>query len=106
MHRFSLIFLFFSYFPAAFAATNSAIPAPAKLGSCVGCHGKTGIAPFKSYPNLNGQNAEYMVLALKAYQNGSRKNAQMQGVVGMLSDADIRALSAYYAAQSPGNSAP
>jgi len=104
--RFSLVFLFASYFQAAFAAANSTVPAPAKLGSCVGCHGKTGIATIKSFPNLNGQNAEYMVLALKAYQNGSRKNAQMQGVVGMLSDADIRALSAYYAAQSPGNSAP
>ena len=106
MHRFSLVFLILSYFPAASAGTNNTQPAPAKLGACVGCHGKTGVALIKSYPNLGGQNAEYMVLALKAYQNGSRKNAQMQGVVGMLSDTDIRALAAYYAAQTPAKPAP
>jgi cytochrome c553 len=74
---------------------------PAKLGACVGCHGKDGIATIKTYPNLAGQNVEYLELSLRAYQNGERTHSAMRGVVGMLSEADIKALSRYYAEQSP-----
>jgi cytochrome c553 len=97
--RFATLLWLLIYFQCDSAAATNSAPEPAKLGACVGCHGKNGVAIIKSYPNLNGQNAAYMELALKAYQSGNRKNAAMQGIVGMLSEADIRALSSYYAAQ-------
>ena len=106
MVRFATLCLLLFYFQMGTAAAVSAPSEPAKLGACVGCHGKNGVAIIKSYPNLNGQNVEYLELSLKAYQTGARKNAQMQGVVGMLSAADIRALAAYYAAQPAQQAQP
>ena len=72
---------------------------PKKLGLCVGCHGETGRATLAHYPNLHGQNAAYLSQSLQAYRAGTRKNAQMAAVVGLLSAADIEALARWYSAQ-------
>lgn len=51
------------------------------------------------YPNLAGQNAEYLVSALKAYRDKQRQGgmaAIMQMQASNLSDEDIANLAAYY----------
>ncbi len=67
---------------------------------CAECHGETGISLLSNYPNLSGQKFDYLVSALKAYQNGLRKNDTMQAMVTNLSEQDIHNLATYYSQQS------
>ncbi|MYM64375.1 cytochrome c [Pseudomaricurvus sp. HS19] len=67
---------------------------------CAACHGADGKAMIPMYPNLAGQNAQYLEMAIKAYKNGQRTGGQapiMTGMAAPLSDADIANVSAYYA---------
>ena len=76
--------------------------APAKATElCVACHGSDGVGITPQYPSLAGQYADYLERALKDYRDGGRKNPIMGGFVSSLSDADIKALAAYYAEQKP-----
>jgi len=71
----------------------------AKSAVCSTCHGAEGIAIMPVYPNLAGQNAEYLVSALKAYRDKQRQGgmaAIMQMQANNLSDEDIANLAAYY----------
>jgi cytochrome c553 len=80
----------------------------AKAASCAACHssgglrnpGKDGISGAQAWPNLAGQNAEYLVSALKSFQDGSRSHAVMTSVAKTLSASDIDNLAAYYATAS------
>ncbi|WP_370980591.1 cytochrome c [Agaribacterium sp. ZY112] len=86
-----------------FISLNTYAEKPAKEASCAACHGALGAKPITPlYPKLNGQNQAYLEAALKAYKAGDRKGG-MAGVMAAqstgLSDADIKALAAYYAKQ-------
>lgn len=75
-----------------------------KSASCAACHGATGKAVNSIYPNLAGQNADYLALSLHAYKKGERSGGQagvMQAFSSSLSDQDISDLSAYYASLTP-----
>ena len=74
---------------------------PEKVTVCAACHGVDGKATQALYPHLAGQYANYLEQALKEYRAGTRKNPIMAGQAAALTDADIRQLAAYYAAQ-PG----
>ncbi|MCG9596642.1 cytochrome c [Vibrio sp. Isolate25] len=72
----------------------------AKAAVCAACHGADGIAVIPGYPNLKGQNEQYIVSSINAYKNKERTGglaAVMQAQASMLSDADIANLAAYYA---------
>ncbi|HAS6028611.1 cytochrome C biogenesis protein CcsB [Vibrio vulnificus] len=72
----------------------------AKAAVCAACHGADGMATIPGYPNLKGQNEQYLVSAIKAYKNKERNGGLavvMQAQAGMLNDADIANLAAYYA---------
>jgi cytochrome c553 len=86
---------------ALFALSNPLFAADpeagkAKAAVCAGCHGADGIATNPAYPNLAGQNAQYLVAAMKAYKDGSRTNPIMKSMVEALSDADLENIAAYY----------
>lgn len=73
------------------------------LPACEQCHGPNGIGVGDHFPMLSAQSAVYIANALHAWQHGSRHNDPqqlMQSVAGKLNDADIAAVSAWYAAQS------
>jgi len=82
--------------------------AKAAAAGCVACHssgglrnpGKDGISGAQVWPNLAGQNAGYLNLALKSFQEGSRTHAVMTSVAKTLSASDIDNLAAYYATVS------
>lgn len=76
-------------------------PGKEKATGCAGCHGANGVSPIPMYPTIAGQQAEYIVHALKQYRSGERQNAFMSGMAAPLSDADIAALAEFFAAQ-PG----
>ncbi|TFH90661.1 MULTISPECIES: c-type cytochrome [Vibrio] len=72
----------------------------AKAAVCAACHGADGIAMIPGYPNLKGQNEQYLVSSINAYKNKERNGgmaAVMQAQASMLNDADIANLAAYYA---------
>jgi len=69
----------------------------AQSASCVACHGVKGISPNPQWPNLAGQQEQYLVLSLKAYRDGDRNDPIMAPLAKNLSDEDIENLAAYYA---------
>lgn len=74
-------------------------------GVCSACHGAQGHASISSYPNLAGQNKDYLIDALKAYRSKHRSGGQaaiMESQAAGLSDQDIENLAAYYASLKPG----
>jgi cytochrome c553 len=73
----------------------------AKSATCGACHGNNGISMIPMYPNLAGQKEQYMVLQMKAFRDGERKNMVMAPMAAGLSDTDIANLSAYYASLDP-----
>ncbi len=81
---------------ANLAVAGDAAAGKEKSATCVACHGEDGVATQTIYPNLKGQQEEYIVLATKAYRDGARSNDMMKMFVMNLSDADIANLAAYY----------
>ncbi len=88
---------------ALFAALPFAVAAevPEKAAACAACHGEGGAKPIlPDYPVLAGQYANYLEHSLQEYRSGVRKNAIMAAQTAALTDADIKALSQYFARQS------
>ncbi|AZL85525.1 MULTISPECIES: c-type cytochrome [Aliivibrio] len=80
-------------------AAGDAAAGKAKSAICASCHGANGIAVIPGYPNLKGQNAQYIESSLKAYKSKQRNGgnaAIMQPMAAMLNDTDISNLAAYY----------
>ncbi|MGU7771778.1 c-type cytochrome [Burkholderia sp. MR1-5-21] len=66
---------------------------------CMGCHGVKGTSLHQGYPSLAGQPAQYVAAQLHNFATGQRANPNMGPLAMTLSDADIKALSDYYARQ-------
>ena len=75
--------------------------APKAGQTCVACHGNDGVGILPEYPNLAGQQQDYIQQALHSYKGGQRKNPIMAGMAAALTDQDIRELAAYYSSQRP-----
>lgn len=88
------------------AAGGDAAAGKRKTVTCNGCHGQAGM---RSMPSLGGQNPEYFVAAMRAYQDGVRTHATMRDVAKSYSDRDLKNFAAYYAesgAPTAGADAP
>ena len=79
------------------AMAGDAAAGKSRAASCAACHGVTGISSNDMWPNLAGQKETYLVLQLKAFRDGNRKNPMMAPMAAGLSDDDIANLAAYYA---------
>ena len=67
---------------------------------CADCHGPDGNKPDAAdRPILAGQHYDYLVKALRDYQNGRRVNATMKTYAGPLSRKDIEDLAAWFSSQ-------
>ena len=105
---------------AYYAAHGQAVPAPEKLpepsgkvaelltkGACASCHGANYSKGIDgSYPKLAGQNADYLFVALKSYKTENqatwgRNNGIMAGISKQFTNAELKELAKYLAAQ-PG----
>ena len=73
--------------------------------TCFTCHGKDGKTPIMPmYPKIAGQNAAYTLQQLKDIKSGARSNGQsaaMKGVMGLVSDDEMKSLSEYIATMKP-----
>ncbi len=74
---------------------------PARLVQerCSRCHGERGYSDMPGVPRLAGQIESYIVLAMKEYQDGLRKDKSMVAMADVLSLLEIKAIAAYYAKQ-------
>ncbi|MBX3607899.1 MAG: cytochrome c4 [Piscinibacter sp.] len=91
------------------AAAGAPAPAPADVaalltkGNCASCHGDNFSKPIDpSYPKLAGQYADYLFVALKAYQTEKnpqvgRGNAIMAGMAKPFSHAELKQIAGYLA---------
>lgn len=79
-----------------------------KNAVCTACHGSAGVSTTPTWPNLAGQNAEYIVKQLHDFKDKKRENPQMSPMTAALTDQDIEDLAAYYASLDPavGEAAP
>ncbi len=73
----------------------------AATAACAGCHGEGGVSGSPANPSVAGQDSQYLVTALHAYMDGSRKDETMKGIAGALDEAAMKNIGAYYAAQEP-----
>jgi cytochrome c553 len=71
-----------------------------KAELCTACHGPEGRSVVPMFPALAGQNATYTYQQLTQFKSGLRASPTMEPFVQPLSDADLRDVSAYFAAQS------
>ena len=70
-----------------------------KSETCIGCHaieGYNNTYPTYKVPKLGGQHADYIISALKSYQNGDRKHQTMHANASGLSDQDIKDIANYF----------
>ncbi len=66
--------------------------------TCIGCHGIENYKnnyPTYRVPRLAGQDAQYIVAALKGYKDGARQHPTMIAQAASMSDADMLALGEY-----------
>lgn len=93
-------------------AAQAAAPAPegfkpdinkgrALSATCQACHSVDGSRGLPANPILAAQHPEYLHKQLTEFKSGKRRNAIMQGFAAMLSDEDMRHISAFYASLPP-----
>jgi cytochrome c553 len=70
-----------------------------KAAVCQQCHGETGVASAKQWPNLAGQHFSYLEQALNQYKSGQRADLLMSQQVAALDEAAIEELAAFFSAQ-------
>lgn len=68
----------------------------ANTSVCEACHGTKGISTNPLWPNLAGQQLQYLIAQLKAFRSGARQNPLMSPMAANLSDQEIDNLAAYY----------
>jgi cytochrome c553 len=86
---------------AAAPAPSAEVAALLTKGNCASCHGADFNKPIDaSYPKIAGQHADYLYVALKAYQiegnpRVGRSNAIMAGQVKQFKQAELKAIANY-----------
>ncbi|HZN99689.1 MAG TPA: c-type cytochrome [Burkholderiales bacterium] len=96
----SLALYFASQTPQARSAPPVGDPAAGEPLSavCGGCHGSHGVSIDTATPILAGQDAQYLVQAIKAYRT-TRQRETMRAYVQKLSDREIENIAAFYSVQ-------
>jgi cytochrome c553 len=89
-----------SILAAPLHAEGDAAAGKNKTAMCAGCHGipgfRTAYPETYRVPKLGGQNAGYIVNALKAYKAGERQHPTMKAIAASLTEQDMADLAAYY----------
>ena len=68
---------------------------------CKGCHGLDGKGAAPGIPNLAGQRGRYLMASLKEYKDGVRVHAALRTIATTMSEADTRAVAAFYSSLPP-----
>ncbi len=96
--------------PAANTPAQNAIAQHEVETVCQNCHGPDGNSVSPTFPRLNGQQADYLAIQLKAFRDHTRADphamAYMWGMSSQLDDSTITALANYLASQKPTPAQP
>lgn len=75
-----------------------------QVPACTSCHGVAGVST-SVFPQLAGQNREYLVQQLKLFKadkrGGAEVSAPMSGIAHDLSDNEIASVASYFSSQVP-----
>jgi cytochrome c553 len=91
--------------PAKATEPNAKVAPLLAKGACASCHGENFAKPIDpSYPKIAGQHADYLYVALKSYKvegnaTWGRNNGVMGGIAKQFSQAELKELANYMAAQ-------
>jgi len=66
---------------------------------CVACHAADGNSTIAANPKLAQQHPEYLVKQLQEFKSGKRNDPVMKGMASLLSDDDMRNVSAWLASK-------
>ena len=67
---------------------------------CTSCHGETGMGEMWGMPVLTGQNEDYLIAALNAYRDGTRRDPTMGPIAKRLTRQELEQLAGYFARQT------
>jgi cytochrome c553 len=84
------------------SADGDPVAGRAAAETCMGCHALEGyfnVYPSYHVPRIGGQQAGYIVSALKAYRDGSRQHGTMHANAVNLTDDAIADIAAFVASQ-------
>jgi cytochrome c553 len=81
------------------AAETSALSVKSLADKCDRCHGLSVQNPKMAVPKINGQNKDYLVMALRAYRDGKRESSMMHKMSLPYSDTVIDSIATWYANQ-------
>ncbi len=93
----------------SFAQQSEGDPQTGKVRAytCAGCHGipdYNNVYPTYRVPKVAGQNYLYLVNALNAYKDGTRKHPTMQVQAASMTEEDIANVAAYFSTLGTTNS--
>jgi len=89
--------------PSIAAADGDAVRGGKLAYTCMGCHGIANYKntyPMYSVPKLAGQSAEYIVIALTGYKDGTRGHGTMHSHAATMSEQDMRDIAAFFASEA------
>jgi cytochrome c553 len=86
--------------------SGDAVAGAKKAAVCESCHGANGTSPAPMFPRLAGQRRTYLYYRLVSFKVAAPNDryyskSMMRAQVTTLSDADMRNLAAFFAAQTP-----
>lgn len=89
--------------PIPFAPSNlTPLGVRALAANCAACHGTNGKSAAGSVvPGLAGRDAEYFITQMANFKNGTRQATLMHQISKGYTDAEIKAMADYFAAQKP-----
>jgi cytochrome c553 len=79
------------------ALSGDAAAGKARATVCSACHGPSGLSPVPLFPNLAGQQAEYLYWRLVSFKREGRPDSPMTALVANLDDRAMRDLAAWFA---------
>lgn len=85
-------------------ATGDVVAGEEKSTLCASCHGDDGNSITGAWPNLAGQQQNYLLKQMQDFQQGEaggRYSATMTALVTDLTQQDMEDIAAYYASQTP-----
>ncbi|MDD4882665.1 MAG: c-type cytochrome, partial [Gallionellaceae bacterium] len=86
---------------AATGAADTVIAGKAAATACIACHGADGNSKMPGTPSLAGQHPGFLLNAMQAYKDNSRKDAIMAVQLAKLDKVAMENIAAYFAAQTP-----
>ena len=73
---------------------------------CARCHASDANIPGMAIPRINGQDKDYLVMALRAYRDDRRESSMMHKMSLPYSDSIIESVSSYYSSHPETPQAP